>query len=429
MYDLVIIGAGWAGFNAALRAKELGLSACLIDANELGGTCLHRGCIPTKSLISSAKLFSLTKKSLNFGVRTAGLELDWQAVLAKKDKIIATLHAGMQSRLKGIDFVQAGARITAPGEIKADGRLIKAKFILIATGSRPGKLANFEFGQNNIISSDQALVLTEVPPSILIIGGGVIGCEFAALFGALGSQVTLVEKLPVLLSDQDREVSRKIETVFKKKGVRVLTGTDPAGLTLKDYAKVLVCVGRTPQLDGLGLEELGVKFDSHRIAVDDYLQCNLDHCYAAGDCTGKLMLAHYAAYQGSLAAENMARGNKRRADNQLVPACIFTDPQIASVGVRENDALTYPFALKVRKFDFRASGMAHICEETEGFIKIITEAGTDRILGGSILGPQACELIAVVTLAVSCGLSASQFKEIIFAHPTLSESLSETFRD
>jgi dihydrolipoamide dehydrogenase len=429
MYDLVIIGAGWAGFNAALRAKELGLSVCLIDANQLGGTCLNYGCIPTKTLITSAKIFSTAKKSSNFGIELDHLCLNWPAIQAKKDKVVLALKVGMQSRLKGIDFINSSARIVSATELKVDDRLIKAKFILVATGSKPTQLAQLKFGQSNIISSDQALVLSEIPPSLLIVGGGVIGCEFAALFCALGSSVTVIEKLPALLPAEDKEISRKLESIFKKKGIKVLTGSDISALDLNDYSKVLVCVGRTPQVNHFGLEEAGVKLDNNRISLDGYLKSSLDNIYAAGDCTGKVMLAHYAAYQGVLAVENMVSSNQRKADNQLVPACIFTDPQIASVGIRENDAVIYPAAIKVHKFDFRANAMAQITEEVEGFIKIITEQATSRIIGASIVGPQASELIATLTMAISCGFSIKQFREIIFAHPTFSESLSEVLKD
>lgn len=292
MYDLVVIGAGWAGFNAALRAKELGLSVCLIDAGQIGGTCLNYGCIPTKTLIASAKVLLTAKKSTRFGIQLDNLSLDWQAIQAKKDKVVLTLKAGMHSRLKGIDFINASARIASPGEIISDGRSLKTKYMLIATGSKPAQLEHLRFGERNIISSDAALALPEIPSSLLVIGGGVIGCEFAALFCALGSAVTIIEKLPTLIPSEDTEVCRKLETIFKKKGIQVATGSDIATQDLNNYSKVLVCVGRAGQVNHLGLEELGVKLEHNRIAVNDYLQSSLGNIYAAGDCTGKIMLAH-----------------------------------------------------------------------------------------------------------------------------------------
>jgi len=429
MYDLVIIGAGWAGFNAALRAKELGLAVCLIDSNQIGGTCLNYGCIPTKTLIASAKVFSLAKKSSNFGIELDNPTLNWAAIQGKKDKVVLQLKQGMQSKLRGIDFINLPARIVSAREVKVDGRIIEAKFILIATGSRPIQLGQLPFDAKKIISSDDALALTRIPQSLLVVGGGVIGCEFASLFSALGASVAIAEKTPTLLPTEDREVSRKLETIFKKRGIKILTEADVCSLDLENYEKVLVCVGRSPQLDGLGLAALGIELINNKIAVDDYLKSSLDNIYAAGDCTGKVMLAHYAAYQGVVAVDNMVLSNKRKADNLLVPSCIFTDPQIASVGIKENDNFVCASAIKVQKLDFRGSAMAQITEETEGFVKIITEQGTNRIIGASIVGPLATELIATLTMAISCQLTVSQVSAIIFAHPTFSESLSETIKN
>jgi dihydrolipoamide dehydrogenase len=429
MYDLAIIGAGWAGFNAALRAKELGLAVCLIDAHQLGGTCLNSGCIPTKTLISCAKIFSLAKKSSSFGVELDNLRFNWVAIQEKKNKVVRQLGLGMQSKLTGIDFIQSLAQIISAREIKVADRIINAKFILIATGSHPIQLPGVKFDREKIISSDEALALTQVPRSLLVIGGGVIGCEFASLFSILGTQVALAERMPLLLPTEDKDISRKIEVVFKKNGIEVLTGIDISTLDLEKYSQVLVCVGRAPNIQGLGLEDLGVQLKDNRITVDDYLRTNLDNIYAAGDCTAKIMLAHYAAYQGVAAVENMFTADKQKADNSVVPNCIFTAPQIASVGVKENGALADGRQIKVHKFDFRASAMAQIIDETEGFIKIVTDQKTGQVIGASIIGAQATELIATLTVAIDAHLTASQLRRMIFAHPTFSESLGEALKD
>jgi len=426
-YDLAIIGAGWAGFNAALKAKELGLKACLIDSRQIGGTCLNYGCIPTKTLIACAKIFSLAKKSSNFGVELENLRLNFTAIQEKKDKIVRQLAQGMQGRLSGIDFINSSAQIISPKEIKADGGIIDTQFILIATGSHPLELPGLKFDQKKIISSDEAIALPKIPQSLLVIGAGVIGCEFASLFSIFGSEVTLVEKMPLILPTEDKDVSRKIEVIFKKKGIKVVTGADLSTFNFDNYSKILVSIGRAPNTDGLGLEDLGVKLNNHKIEVDDYLKCNLDNIYAAGDCSGQIMLAHYAAYQGVLAVKNMAADNKLKADNLVVPSCIFTEPQVASVGVKENDALARGLRIKIHKFDFRASAMAQIIDETEGFIKIITDQETGQIIGASIIGPQAAELIATLGVAISSRLTVDEVSAMIFAHPTFSESLHETF--
>jgi len=429
MYDLTIIGAGWAGFNAALKAKDLGLKVCLIEKEQIGGTCLNHGCIPTKTLIQSAKIYALAKKSQTFGIEIANLELDFKKIQERKEKLIQQLRSGMQSKLKNIDFLNSEAQILSDKEVKISRETIGTKFILIATGSRPIELSEFRFDGKRIISSDDILNLKGIPNSLLIIGGGVIGCEFTSLFSALGSRVTLVEKMPQLMPGEDREVAKKIETIFKKKGIKVNTDTDATALNLKDYSLILICVGRVPKTEGLGLENIGIRLDSNKISVDKNLRTNISNIYAAGDCTGKNMLAHFAAYQGYIAAENIANSAVLKETNDIcVPNCVFTEPEISSVGVSEEVAKNKGIEININKFDFLGSGMARILDETEGFIKVISDKKTDHILGASIIGPKATELIAIFTLAVSARLKISQIRDTIFAHPTLSEGIGEAVK-
>ena len=429
MYDLVIIGAGWAGFNAALRAKELGLKVCLIDSRQIGGTCLNYGCIPTKTLVACAKIFSLAKSSSHFGIELDNLLVNLATIQEKKDKIIRQLAQGMQSELAGIDFINSAAQIISSQEVKVDGRIINTKFILIATGSHSIQLPELQFGQKNIISSDQALSLSVLPQSLLIIGGGVIGCEFASLFSILGSAVTIIEKMPRLLPTEDRDVARKIEVIFKKKGIKVVTGADKSSFDLESYSKILVCVGRLGHTEALGLQDLGVELKNNRIVVDDYLKSSRDNIYAAGDCTGKVMLAHFAAYQGVMAVQNMVCRHREKADNSVVPSCIFTEPQIASVGLNEDNALAAGLKIKIHKFDFRASAMARITDEFDGFVKMISNQENGQIIGASIIGPLATELISTLVVAISARLTIKQMRGMIFAHPTFSESLHETVKN
>ena len=425
MYDLAIIGAGWAGFNACLRAKELGVKVCLIDTG-IGGTCLNRGCIPTKALIQSAKIYALLKKSSGFGIEQDNLRINFSKIQERKNKIIQQLMLGMQSRLNGIDFIKSRAEIISAQEIKVDTGIIKTKFILIATGSRSVELPGLKCDALKIITSDQILALEQIPSSLLIIGGGVIGCEFASLFSALGSQVTIVEKLPQLLPGEDKEVAKRIEVIFKKKGIRVNTNADAALMDLNVFTWVLVCVGRTPEITGLGLERLKVSLEKNRVVVNDYLQTSVSNIYAAGDCTAQVMLAHFAAYQGRLAVENMFAQHSQGLGNPVIPACIFTDPEIASVGLNEEKALLAGLPIQVHKFDFLGSAMARIIDETEGFIKIISHRQTEEIIGATIIGPKATELIATLSVAVWAHLKVSQIRAMIFAHPTLSESLHDS---
>ena len=425
MYDLAVIGAGWAGYNAALKAKELGLAVCLIEADQIGGTCLNHGCIPTKTLIQSAKVFSLSKKSSAFGIELDNPRVNFEKIQERKNQIIGLLAQGMQSRLKGIDFIKSAAQIISAREIKIQDRRIDAKFILISTGSQPTGLPGLKFDNEKIISSNDALLLTEIPRSLLIIGGGVIGAELASLFSIFGSQVTVAEKMPLLLPGEDRDISRKIEVIFNKKGIKVVTCADISNFNLNDYSRILVCAGRSPVISGLGLENLGIKLDNGRVVVDDYFKSNIDNIYAAGDCASKVMLAHYAAYQGKVVVENIVSNNKLKADNSIVPACVFTEPQISSVGLNEESALALGIKIKVHKFDFRASAMARIIDEAEGFIKVISNQETQEVIGACIIGPGACELIAIPSIAISARLKIKQLSAMIFAHPTLSESIGE----
>jgi dihydrolipoamide dehydrogenase len=428
-YDLAIIGSGWAGFNAALEAKKSGLKVVVIENNQLGGTCLNRGCIPTKSLIQSLKVYNLAKKSSSFGIETADPTVNFSAIQSRKDKIIQQLSTGMQFMLKGVEFITAEAKLVSANTVSAGARELNAKAILIASGSRPAQLKEIKFDGKKIISSDEILKLEKLPKSLLIIGGGVIGCEFAGIFAGLGASVTMIEKMPQLLPGMDKDIARKLELIFKKKGIKVNTNADAGAVDFNNYELVLLCVGRSPNTENLGLEEAGIVTEKGKVIVDAYLRTSSSNIYAAGDCTGKVMLAHYAAYQGIIAAGNIADpNNPKKCDNETVPSCIFTEPQAASVGINEDEARARGIEVKVDTFDFLASGMARILDEAEGLIKFVSDAKSGAVLGCSIIGPSAAELIGIAGLAVSNKLSLSQVRATIFAHPTLSEGIHEALK-
>lgn len=429
MYDLAIIGAGWAGYNAALKAKELKLKVALIEKSLTGGVCLNSGCIPTKALIQSARVFNLVKKSSDFGVDSLGPHLNFLKVQQRKNKVVEGLRLGMQSILKGVDFFNLEARIISSQEIDLGGSVIKTRFILLATGSVPLELSQVKFDGKMILSSTDILSCKELPSSLLIIGGGVIGCEFASLFAGLGTKVSIVEKMPQLLPGEDREIAKRLEGIFKRRGIKVSTGVDASSVNLDDFSLVLVSVGRSVKCSVPGLEEINVKLDNGRVVVDEYLKTNLDNVYAAGDCTAKVMLAHFAGYQGRLAVENMfSKDAPKRSDSSNVPSCIFTDPEVASIGISEEDAADKGLVININKFDFLGLGLARIIDEAQGFLKIISERKTGLILGASIIGPKATEIIGIMTLAISSKLNIEQLRSTIFAHPTLSESISEALR-
>jgi len=430
MYDLAIIGAGWAGFSAAQEAKKLGLKVILIEKDEIGGTCLNRGCIPTKTLIQSAKVHSLFKKSAKFGIEITDSKINFSEIQKRKEAIVKQLGKGMQSMLGDITFLKGVAQFISTEELLVGENKIKAKYIIIATGSKPIELADLKFDGKKIISSDDILNLNSIPDLLLIIGGGVIGCEFASLFSILGTEVTIVELMPQLLPQEDKEIAKKLEALFKKKGIKVNTNTDAKTINLGNYERVLLSIGRTPEIKNLNLEKIGIQTEKNKIVTNEYMNTNIPNIFAAGDCTGGKLLAHLAAHQGVTAVKNIYQpGHSKQIEPHLIPNCIFTEPEIASIGITEEEAKNKGIESKTSKFDFLGSGMARILDETEGFIKIVSDKITDDILGASIIGPKATELIGIVTLAIQTHLKLSQLQNTIFAHPTLSESIQEAAKD
>ena len=425
MFDVCIIGCGWAGVNAALKSSQLGASVCLVEKDSVGGTCLNQGCIPTKVFAKSSDMLSLFKKASNFGIN-ATVEFDFVKVLERKNNIVERLKKGLQYQLnkENIHFIHGDARTINSKEVLVDSKKIEAKNIIIATGSSPLELPELKFDNQRILSSNDILEINCVPENLLIVGGGIIGCEFASIFSAFGSKISILEQMEQVLPTEDKEVVKKLEILLKKRGVQVLTGTSMESIQLDKFDKILVCVGRRPNIETLGLEKIGLATEKGRILTNEYLQTNIKNIFAIGDCTGGMLLAHVAAYEGTLAAENIF-GTKKPISYQAIPSCIFTNPEIASVGLNEESARLNNYKIKVLKFNFLASGMAHILDETDGFIKIIADEKTENILGATIIGPKATELITTLTVAVRNKMKISQIKNAIIAHPTLSEGISE----
>jgi dihydrolipoamide dehydrogenase len=427
MFDLCVIGSGWAGFNAALRAAELGAKVCLIEQDRLGGVCLNRGCIPTKALVNSARLFSHLKEFNSFGIEVKDYSVNFEKIQEYKTRVIEKLRAGIDFKLKNrkIEFIKAKAKLSSPNEVTADGQKIKAKFIIIATGSRPAELPFLKFDNQRIISSNELLEIKSAPRTLMIVGGGAIGAEFASIFSCLGTSVTIVELLDRLLPLEDKDISQKIEMVFKKRGIKVLTKTRIEDCPQEDFEKILVSVGRIPNNENLGLEELDIRKEKSRICVNDYLETNIPNIYAIGDCLGRRMLAHVASYEALMVVENIFTSKRKVINYSAVPNCIFTDPEIGTVGLSEEEAKKQGIAFKSSKFSFLGSGMAHILGETDGFVKLISDANTNELLGASIIGPKASELNAILTMAIRRKIKVEEIYDTIFAHPTLSESIFE----
>ncbi len=438
-YDLAIIGSGPGGYVAGIYASHHNLKVCVIEEELVGGTCLNRGCIPTKAMLSSASILSKIKESQAYGIDIDGYKINFPKIISKKDEIVSRLRTGIETlfRANHVDLLKGRAKLTSHDTIMInEGDTIKAKSIIVATGSKASLLPGIKFDESCILSSDGALNLKEIPKSIIVIGGGVIGCEFASLFNTLGSKVTIIELLDRLIAMQSRESSKKLEMIFKKKDIEVITSAKAESIEKgrkvkvkisngqeKIAEKLLIAVGRTPNTNGIGLEELKIKKDKGRIIVDEYLRTEVGDIYAIGDCIGGPLLAHKASYEGILACDNIL-GKKRKVDYSVIPNCIYTDPEIASVGLNEDSARESNPDVKIAKFPYLASGKAFIIGKQEGFIKIIGDS-KGNILGIEILGEEACDLIGEATLAKTMGINIKDMANVVHGHPTLSEIFQE----
>lgn len=437
-YDLVIIGSGPGGYVAALYASSRKLNVCVVEKDLLGGTCLNRGCIPTKALLYSASILSKIKESKEYGIETDGFKVNFPAIAARKDAVVSRLRAGIETlfRAKKIDLLKGAAKIIGGDTVSVNGDTLNAKSIIIAAGSIPMSIPGIESDEVDICSSDGILKIKELPKSIGIVGGGVIGCEFASLFNALGAKVFIVELLDRMLTTQSKEVSRKMETIFKKRGISIHTAaklesiTKENSLKLKisggnviEVEKALISVGRISNTEGIGLEDLGIKTEKGRIPVDENLRTSVKNIYAIGDCVRGPLLAHKASYDGMAAVDNIL-GKTNAIDYAGVPNCIWTDPEIASIGLTEDEAfLKYP-DIKIAKFPYLASGKAYIMGRSEGFIKIACDS-KGNIIGVEILGEEACDLIGEAALAKSIGVNIKDWAKVVHGHPTLSEIFQE----
>ena len=423
-YDVAIIGSGPAGYVAGIRAAQLGLKTCIFEKERIGGVCLNWGCIPTKALSASANALYTIERAVEFGINVKGFDLDFSKVYERKETIVKKLSMGIEMLMKArkLEIIREKAEIKSPAAIKTASLKIEARNILIATGSIPFELPGLSFDHTNILSSTDILELKAIPKSLIIVGGGVIGCEFASIFRSFGSEITIIEAMPQLLPNEDEEIARKIEQIFKRRGIKVLTNTKIDKIDKGD--KALIAVGRFPNSKGLGLEALGIECNKGWVKVDENFRTNINNVYAAGDIKGGILLAHVASREGIAGVEHMA-GNAQSIDYNVIPSCIFTHPEIASVGLNEKTAKTKGLDIKVRKFLFSAIGRAHVLGETDGFIKLVVDAKSDKILGSQIIGPHAAELIAEISPCIQFGITSEKLANVIHAHPTLSEIVCE----
>jgi len=441
-FDVAVIGGGPGGYVAALRAAQLGAKTAIVEKDRMGGTCLVRGCIPTKALLQSSELYTLAKAGQPFGLVADNISFDWPAAQKRKGQVVDQLVKGVEGLLKagGITSFKGSARLAGKGVVDVSGEQLQAKDIVIATGSTVARIPLP--GAELTIDSDQILELKEVPRRLAVIGGGVVGMEFAAMFAALGSKVTVLEMLPQVLVMVDSDLvavytkhlsglggeihtNSKVSRVVKQNGglqVQFSAGGEGGAV---DADQVLLAVGRVPFTQGLDADKAGVKLDRGRVVVDEHLHTDADGIWAIGDVIGGIMLAHVASYEGVCAVENIARHGNRVPDYHAAPNCIYTDPEIAHVGLGEKEAKEKGIAVKVGRFPFAASGRALTLGQSEGYAKVLADPETGKLLGAHIIGPRATDLIAEATLAVQNGLTLEQLDLTIHAHPTLPESLME----
>ncbi|HLJ95381.1 MAG TPA: dihydrolipoyl dehydrogenase [Gemmataceae bacterium] len=451
-FDLAVIGAGPGGYVAAIRAAQLGMKVACIDKRPaLGGTCLNIGCIPSKALLDSTELYAVAKSCLaQHGIQVGDITLDLKTMMARKDRVVKGLTDGVAFLFKKhhVQFVQGTARVAGSGKVavktaQGAGDMVEAKSILLATGSEPAALPALPFDGTAVISSTEAIALDKVPTHLIVVGGGYIGLELGSVWSRLGAKVTVVEFLPRILAQGDAELASQLHKALTKQGLKfhvetkVVSASVQGGQVIVNAQakgesvlfqgdKVLVAVGRRPLTAGLGLEEVHVALDEHsgRVLVNERFETSLAGVYAIGDLIAGPMLAHKAQEEGVAVVEHLA-GRPAHVNYAAIPSVIYTWPELASVGQTEEQVKHSGRDYRVGKFPFQANGRARSLDEAEGFVKVIADAKTDRLLGVHILGPRASELIAEAVLAMEFAGSAEDIARTCHAHPTLSEAVHE----
>ncbi len=446
--DALVIGAGPGGYVAAIRLAQLGKNTLLVEKNALGGVCLNVGCIPSKALITAAKTVDKIRKADQMGIIVGDLVVDFPKLISWKDGIVSKLTNGIGTLVKGNggEVLMGTATFRSAREIEVatpDGPvLVEADNVIIATGSRPIEIPGFKFDGRRVISSTEALSLHEVPNRLLVVGGGYIGLEMGIMYAKLGANVTVVERADQVLPGFDPEIAQVIARQLKKLNVNVVLNAAAKGWTDGplcakvhieqngrvmdlDADKILVTVGRKPNTEGFGLEKIGVALDERGfIKVNNQLKTNVPGIYAIGDVCGQPMLAHKASKDAEVAAEVIA-GHPVAQDAKVIPAVVFTDPEIGSAGLSESEAKAQGYEIIVGKFPFAALGRAMTTGETDGFVKVIADKGTQEVLGIHIVGPGASDLIAEGALAIEMGAFIDDLSLTVHAHPTLAEGLME----
>ncbi len=445
-FDCVVIGAGPGGYVAAITAAQAGLKTALIEEREAGGTCLNRGCIPSKALLSAAEIVNQIRHANQFGIHVDNFSIDYPAMVQRKDSVVRSIRDGLNGLIRSnkITVFSGRGSLISSTEVKVLGEtpsVIKARSIILATGSEPRAFPGIPFSPSSprILCSTGVLNLKELPQKLAIIGGGVIGCEFASLFHTLGSKVTVIEASQQILALNNPDISKTMLDKFSRQGLRFILGAsvsdiqdmgDRVRITIngndEEYDYVLVSIGRRLNTENIGLDKAGVICDERGvIPTDSTMRTNIPNIYAIGDITGQWQLAHVASHQGIVAARNIA-GHRDEIDYSAVPSVIFTFPEVATVGLSPSVAQQQGIPVKITKFPFRAIGKAVAMGEADGFAAIISHETSQQILGAYVIGPHASSLISEITLAVRNELTLPCIYETIHAHPTLAEIWAES---
>ena len=452
-YDLAIIGSGPGGYVTAIRAAQWGLGTLVIEKDGLlGGTCLHVGCIPTKILLYHAEIYDHFKNAKEFGIEVKDFKLDWSAVLARKDKIVKKHAKGIEFlfRKNKVETLQGWGRIAGPGKVAVDrdGKTteVQAKNILLATGSEARTLPGVEFDGKTILSNKEILKLAEIPKSLIVVGAGAVGVEFASVYNSFGTEVTILEMLPRVVPLEDEEISAELDKAFRKKGIKIFTeakvesvkkDSKGAAVTFEGKVgktqtlaaeKVLMAIGRKPNTENIGLEKTRAKLERGFVHVGPYMETAEPGLYAIGDIVaGFPQLAHAASMEGIVAAGKMAGKNVPQVDRNRIPNATYCEPQVASVGLTEKQARDAGLQVKTGKFPFAANSKASILGQHEGFIKVVTDAQYGEVLGVHIIGPLATEVIAEAVAALQLEATLDDMMFTVHAHPTLWEGMGDAF--
>lgn len=449
-YDVVVVGAGPGGYVAAIRAGQLGLKTAIVEREALGGVCLNWGCIPSKALLKNAEVLSYFHRAEEFGLSFDNFHADYAAAVDRSRKVVDRNVRGVAYLLRKnkVDHIVGEGRLTAKGTVTVapEGTTLNAKNVILATGSSPRTVPSLPIDGDQVISSRESIVLKDLPASLVIVGAGAIGVEFAYLYHTYGVEVTLVELLPRLVPTEDAEISQQLERSFSRSGINIMTGAGVTGLEQsakglqvtveKDGVeqsiacdKVLVAIGVQPNSDGLGLEELSIETSRGNIQVDDNMATNVPGVFAIGDVTGKMALAHVATAQGVAAAEHIAGRETQSLDYSLMPRATYCQPQIASFGLSEEEAQEQGYEVKIGKFNVQANGKALAMGETEGMVKLVVDAKYGELLGGHMIGPEVTELLGELALTKLLEGTSLEMGWAVHPHPTISEMLKEAALD